>query len=72
MAYTLQIPEMDKVVTVFRGNYGAELGLANNLETVNVNVALGLGTCENCTANAYAMRGYLEVNCHCRVPPGLS
>lgn len=49
---------MDKIVLVFKGDYGIENHL--NDTTVNLNTALGLGTCDNCTGNAQAVQAYVE------------
>jgi len=56
--FTVIIPEMDKVVVVFQGNYGIENHL--NESSVNLDQALGLGTCGNCTGNAQAVTAYVE------------
>ena len=50
--------EMDKIVLVFKGDYGIENHL--NDTAVNLNTALGLGTCDNCTGNAQAVQAYVE------------
>ncbi|GAA5821125.1 hypothetical protein JCM11251_001975 [Rhodosporidiobolus azoricus] len=57
--YTVIIPEMDKVVIVFRGLFGWESTF--NQSTVNIGTLLNLGPdCANCTAHAAATQAYLE------------
>ncbi|BGP20066.1 hypothetical protein JCM10213_003550 [Rhodosporidiobolus nylandii] len=57
--FTVVIPEMDKVVIVFRGMFGWESTF--NQSTVNVGTLLNLGPdCANCTAHAGATQAYLE------------
>ncbi|BGP51655.1 hypothetical protein JCM10450v2_007605 [Rhodotorula kratochvilovae] len=57
--YTVVIPEMDKVVIVFKGLFGWESTF--NQSTVNIGTLLNLGdTCANCTAHAAATQAYLE------------
>ncbi|GJN94292.1 hypothetical protein Rhopal_007366-T1 [Rhodotorula paludigena] len=58
--FTVVIPEMDKVVMVFKGMYGWESNF--NTSTVNVGEALAIGDrCANCTAHAAATAAYLEL-----------
>lgn len=52
------VPEMNKAVIIFKGNYELEQQLP--LDVVDWE---GIGmrdVCNNCTANAFAMQGYLE------------
>ncbi|GAA5904620.1 hypothetical protein JCM6882_004923 [Rhodosporidiobolus microsporus] len=57
--YTVIIPEMDKVVIVFRGLFGWESTF--NHSTTNIGTLLNLGeNCANCTAHAAATQAYLE------------
>ncbi|GAA5969063.1 hypothetical protein JCM21900_005772 [Sporobolomyces salmonicolor] len=61
--YNVIIPEMDKVVMVFRGQYGWES--TYNESTADIGTILNLGpTCTNsttgCTAHAGAVNAYLE------------
>ncbi|GAA5992178.1 hypothetical protein JCM11641_007788 [Rhodosporidiobolus odoratus] len=57
--FTVIIPEMDKVVIVFKGMFGWES--TYNQSTVNIGTLLNLGEgCANCTAHAAATQAYLE------------
>lgn len=52
------IPEMAKVVLVFKGDYTLEKTLPSDVTSFD---AIGLGrVCEGCTVNSYAAQGYLE------------
>jgi len=56
--FTVMIPEMDKVVIVFTGNYWMEKNLPT--ETASLDV-LGLAEeCPGCRVNSFALQGYLE------------
>ncbi|GAA6037590.1 hypothetical protein JCM8097_006129 [Rhodosporidiobolus ruineniae] len=57
--FSVIIPEMDKVVMVFRGMFGWESTF--NMSSVNIGTLLNLGeNCANCTAHAGAVQAYLE------------
>jgi len=54
------IPEMNKALIVFEGNYEHEQQLTTDVVSWG-NITEGLGySCPTCTANAYAVQGYLE------------
>ncbi|KAK4046911.1 hypothetical protein OIO90_006393 [Microbotryomycetes sp. JL221] len=56
--FSAVIPEMDKVVMVFRGMYGWE---QLNMTAAPIGEVLNLGPeCSNCTAHAGALAAYLE------------
>merc|ERR1711939_860008 len=57
--FTVLIPEMDKVVLIFKGDYGLESSLPSNV-TSFAGLGLGEDVCENCTVNEYALQGYVE------------
>ncbi|BGP11353.1 hypothetical protein JCM10049v2_007258 [Rhodotorula toruloides] len=57
--FSVVIPEMDKVVIVFKGMFGWESTF--NDSTVNIGTLLNLGpNCTDCTAHASATAAYLE------------
>ncbi|GAA6021384.1 hypothetical protein JCM10207_002030 [Rhodosporidiobolus poonsookiae] len=57
--FTVVIPEMDKVVIVFKGLFGWESTF--NQSSTNIGTLLNLGeNCANCTAHAAATQAYLE------------
>ncbi|GAA5880062.1 hypothetical protein JCM8547_001488 [Rhodosporidiobolus lusitaniae] len=57
--FVVVIPEMDKVVMVFKGLFGWESTF--NQSTTNIGTLLNLGeNCANCTAHAAATQAYLE------------
>merc|ERR1711939_456562 len=54
------IPEMNKALIIFEGNYEHEQMLTTDVVSWS-NITEGLGeSCPSCTANAYAVQGYLE------------
>jgi len=54
------IPEMNKVLLIFRGNYDMEQNLPLEVSSWD-ELGEGIGaTCYNCTVNSYALQGYLE------------
>ncbi|GAA5969198.1 hypothetical protein JCM8115_004314 [Rhodotorula mucilaginosa] len=58
--FSAVIPEMDKIVVVFKGMFGWESTF--NMSTTNIGTLLNLGPdCANCTAHAGAVQAYLEV-----------
>jgi len=53
-----QIPEMNKALIIFEGNYALEQNLPTDVVSWDV---LGLNqTCPGCTVNRFAAQGYLE------------
>ncbi|GAA5877503.1 hypothetical protein JCM3774_005891 [Rhodotorula dairenensis] len=58
--FSAVIPEMDKIVLIFKGMFGWESTF--NMSTTNIGTLLNLGPdCTNCTAHAGAVQAYLEV-----------
>ncbi|POY70305.1 hypothetical protein BMF94_6691 [Rhodotorula taiwanensis] len=58
--FSVVVPEMDKIVVVFKGMFGWESTF--NMSTANIGTLLNLGpNCANCTAHAGATQAYLEV-----------
>ncbi|KAL8280503.1 hypothetical protein RQP46_007151 [Phenoliferia psychrophenolica] len=55
--FTAIIPEMNKAVIVFRGNYELEQKLPQDFQSWD---ALNVTTCPGCTVNSFALAGYLE------------
>lgn len=58
--YTAIVPEMNKVVTVFKGNYDLEQTLDTDVSSWSL-IGSGIGSaCKTCTVNSFALQGYLE------------
>ncbi|GAA5993213.1 hypothetical protein JCM10908_004509 [Rhodotorula pacifica] len=58
--FSVVVPEMDKIVIVFKGMFGWES--TYNMSTTNIGTLLNLGPdCANCTAHSGALQAYLEV-----------